>query len=229
MRSYALSTAGPQACRCSRSTTRSAVRSDRCPARRSARISRSGRLNSSPAWIVVSTCWLASSRESCRCVAWSRRRTSHLVRHGCSMATAWSGSRANPPTPSTPSSPILPTDWSSTPRPSKPGLGAQPRPGARSGGNVVVASKPLEGRVQDNLRRWRTGGFCRISGERPFGDVIDPPPTRPAERKLANHPSPKPRAFLRRVVRGDLLLGKGVVPDPFAGSGSTLAAAVAVG
>jgi site-specific DNA-methyltransferase (adenine-specific) len=93
----------------------------------------------------------------------------------------------------------------------------------------LLFRKPLEGRVQDNLRRWRTGGFRRISDERPFGDVIESAPTRPAERKLANHPSLKPQAFLRRVVRGVLPLGEGVVLDPFAGSGSTLAAAVAVG
>jgi len=46
---------------------------------------------------------------------------------------------------------------------------------------------------------------------------------------LANHPSLKPQAFLRQVVRGVLPLGRGVVLDPFAGSGSTLAAAEAVG
>ncbi len=34
---------------------------------------------------------------------------------------------------------------------------------------------------------------------------------------------------MRRVVRGALPLGEGIVLDPFAGSGSTLAAAEAVG
>lgn len=89
--------------------------------------------------------------------------------------------------------------------------------------------KPVEGRVQDNLRRWGTGGFRRISGERPFGDVIESAPTRAAERKLADHPSLKPQAFLRRLARGILPLGTGTILDPFAGSGSTLAAAQAVG
>ena len=93
----------------------------------------------------------------------------------------------------------------------------------------LLFRKPLEGRAQDNLRRWGTGGFRRISAERPFGDVIESAPTRAAERQLANHPSLKPQAFLRRVVRGVLPLGQGVVLDPFAGSGSTLAAAEAVG
>ncbi|MGC1467226.1 MAG: DNA methyltransferase, partial [Pseudolabrys sp.] len=49
------------------------------------------------------------------------------------------------------------------------------------------------------------------------------------ERELAAHPSLKPQAFLRQVVRAALPLGDGTVLDPFAGSGSTLAAANAVG
>jgi len=93
----------------------------------------------------------------------------------------------------------------------------------------LVFRKPLEGRVQDNLRKWGTGGFRRISAERPFGDVIESSPTRPSERVLAPHPSLKPQAFLRQLVRGALPLGKGILLDPFAGSGSTLAAAEAVG
>jgi len=93
----------------------------------------------------------------------------------------------------------------------------------------VVFRKGLDGRVQDNLRKWGTGGFRRVSADRPFGDVITSSPTRPAERALAPHPSLKPQAFLRQLVRGVLPLGKGVVLDPFAGAGSTLAAAEALG
>ena len=93
----------------------------------------------------------------------------------------------------------------------------------------LLFRRPLEGRVQDNLRRWGTGGFRRIGDDKPFGDVIASSPTRAAERKLGNHPSLKPQAFLRQLVRGVLPLGQGVVLDPFAGSGSTLAAAEAVG
>ena len=93
----------------------------------------------------------------------------------------------------------------------------------------VVLRNPVEGRVQDNLRRWGTGGFRRPSAERPFGDVIRSAPTSPAERKIAPHPSLKPQAILRQIVRASLPLGEGVVFDPFAGSGSTLAAACAVG
>ena len=93
----------------------------------------------------------------------------------------------------------------------------------------LVFRKPLQGRVQDNLRRWRCGGFRRPDSNRPFGDVIQSAPTRKEERALAPHPNLKPQRFLRQVVRGVLPLGEGIVLDPFCGSGSTLAAAEAVG
>lgn len=93
----------------------------------------------------------------------------------------------------------------------------------------LMFRRPLEGRVQDNLRRWGTGGFRRVSADKPFGDVISSAPTRASERVLAPHPSLKPQAFMRKLVRASLPLGKGVVCDPFAGAGSTLAAAEAVG
>ncbi|MBA9901710.1 DNA-methyltransferase [Burkholderia cepacia] len=93
----------------------------------------------------------------------------------------------------------------------------------------VVLRKPLEGRVQDNLRKWGTGGFRRPSKDRPFGDVIRSSPTHALEKRIAPHPSLKPQDFLRQLVRGALPLGTGIVLDPFAGSGSTLAAANAVG
>ena len=89
--------------------------------------------------------------------------------------------------------------------------------------------KPIEGRVQDNLRKWKTGGFRRPSADKPFGDVIQSGPTRTSERSLAPHPSLKPQKFLRQLVWAALPLGKGKILDPFAGSGSTLAAAEALG
>ena len=93
----------------------------------------------------------------------------------------------------------------------------------------LVFRKPLEGRVQDNLRKWHTGGFRRPSKSQPFGDVIRSAPTRREERMLAPHPTLKPQSFLRHLVRGVLPLGEGVVLDPFCGAGSTLAAATRVG
>lgn len=93
----------------------------------------------------------------------------------------------------------------------------------------VVLRSPLDGRVQDCLRKWSTGGFRRPSTDRPFGDVIRSHPTPASEKRIAPHPSLKPQAFLRQIVQAVLPLGKGVIYDPFAGSGSTLAAANAVG
>ena len=88
---------------------------------------------------------------------------------------------------------------------------------------------PLDGTVANTLRTWGTGGLRRVSDEQPFRDVIQSSPTPRREKKLAPHPSLKPQAFLRQVVRASLPLGRGVVVDPFAGSGSTLAAAAANG
>jgi site-specific DNA-methyltransferase (adenine-specific) len=89
--------------------------------------------------------------------------------------------------------------------------------------------KPCEGRVQDNLRKWKTGGLRRISRDEPFKDLIQSSPTRGLEREIAPHPSLKPQHFLRQVVRAALPLGEGVILDPFMGSGSTIAAAAACG
>jgi len=94
----------------------------------------------------------------------------------------------------------------------------------------LLYREPIETKtVAENLRKYKTGGLRRISGEQPFGDVIKSAPTRGIERGIAQHPSLKPQAFLRQVVRAMLPLGEGVILDPFAGSGSTLAAAEAVG
>jgi DNA modification methylase len=93
----------------------------------------------------------------------------------------------------------------------------------------VILRHPIRGRVQDNLRRWKTGGFRRPSADKPFGDVIRSSPTPAAERRIAPHPSLKPQALMRELVRASLPLGHGVVLDPFMGAGSTIAAAMAVG
>jgi len=89
--------------------------------------------------------------------------------------------------------------------------------------------KPCEGRVQDNLRKWKTGGLRRISPSEPFKDLIYSSPARGFEREVAPHPSLKPQHFLRQIVRAALPLKQGVVLDPFMGSGSTIAAASACG
>lgn len=89
--------------------------------------------------------------------------------------------------------------------------------------------KPCEGRVQDNLRKWKTGGLRRVSEDQPFCDLIKSSPTRGVERDIAPHPSLKPQAFMRQLVRAALPLREGIVLDPFMGAGSTIAAAYAAG
>jgi site-specific DNA-methyltransferase (adenine-specific) len=89
--------------------------------------------------------------------------------------------------------------------------------------------KPCEGRVQDNLRKWKTGGLRRISQSEPFKDLILSSPARRREREIAPHPSLKPQNFLRQIVRAALPLGEGTILDPFMGSGSMIAAAMACG
>ncbi|HLG13253.1 MAG TPA: DNA methyltransferase [Blastocatellia bacterium] len=89
--------------------------------------------------------------------------------------------------------------------------------------------KPCEGRVQDNLRKWKTGGLRRISPGEPFKDVIESSVARNGEREIAPHPSLKPQHFMRQIVRASLPFAEGTILDPFMGSGSTLAAAVACG
>lgn len=87
--------------------------------------------------------------------------------------------------------------------------------------------KPCEGRVQDNLRKWRTGGLRRVSASEPFRDVIESSVARNGERTIAPHPSLKPQRFLRQLVRAALPFGEGTILDPFMGSGSTIAASLA--
>jgi site-specific DNA-methyltransferase (adenine-specific) len=89
--------------------------------------------------------------------------------------------------------------------------------------------KPCEGRIQDNLKKWATGGLRRISDQEPFKDVIPSGPARGREREIAPHPSLKPQSFMRQIVRASLPLGEGIILDPFMGSGSTIAAAMVCG
>ncbi len=94
-----------------------------------------------------------------------------------------------------------------------------------------VLRKPLPSgfRVSDCLRKFETGGLRRVPDGNPFNDVIPSERTPQRERQLANHPSLKPQSFLRRAVYVALPLGRGIILDPFMGSGSTIAAAEAMG
>lgn len=94
-----------------------------------------------------------------------------------------------------------------------------------------ILRKPLPTglKVSDCLRQFETGGLRRLPEGLPFSDLVEVGRTPREERKLANHPSLKPQALLRKLVYAVLPLGKGIVLDPFMGSGSTVAAANAVG
>jgi site-specific DNA-methyltransferase (adenine-specific) len=83
--------------------------------------------------------------------------------------------------------------------------------------------------VGDCLREFQTGGLRRGPDSSPFEDVIDSERTPQLERQIANHPSLKPQSFLRQIVYACLPLGEGMIVDPFMGSGSTVAAAGAMG
>ena len=93
----------------------------------------------------------------------------------------------------------------------------------------LLFRKPCEGRVIENLKRFGTGALRRPSEHVPLPDVIKVPPARSGERAVARHPSLKPQALMRFLVRASLPLGKGVVLDPFMGAGSTIAAATHLG
>jgi site-specific DNA-methyltransferase (adenine-specific) len=84
-------------------------------------------------------------------------------------------------------------------------------------------------KVSDCLRQFQTGGLRRNPDGKPFNDVIVSERTPRRERQIANHPSLKPQSFLRKIIYASLPLGEGIIVDPFMGSGSTVAAAEALG
>lgn len=94
----------------------------------------------------------------------------------------------------------------------------------------MLFRKPIEARtVAENLRRWQTGALRRLSPDQPLPDAIPSGRTPKREEALADHPCLKPQHFMRIIVRALLPLGEGTLLDPFMGSGSTIAAAEAVG
>ena len=92
----------------------------------------------------------------------------------------------------------------------------------------VMLRKSPEGTIAHNLETYNAGGWRRYE-DAPFGDVLRAPVARGREREISEHPSLKPQALMRTLVLASLPCGEGLVLDPFAGSGSTLAAAAALG
>jgi site-specific DNA-methyltransferase (adenine-specific) len=88
---------------------------------------------------------------------------------------------------------------------------------------------PVGMTLAECLRAYQTGGLRRRPDGNPLEDLIESTRTPQAERRIAPHPSLKPQAFMRQLVYAALPLGQGIIADPFMGSGSTLAAAEAVG
>ena len=90
-----------------------------------------------------------------------------------------------------------------------------------------IFRKPLPSKmtVAECLRTYQTGALRRLADGNPFCDVVVSERTPRRERDIANHPSIKPQSLMRQIVRAALPLGKGVIADPFMGSGSTVAAA----
>jgi site-specific DNA-methyltransferase (adenine-specific) len=109
-----------------------------------------------------------------------------------------------------------------------PGVCSLPR-GAFEPWGIFRKPMPSGMTVSDCLRKFKTGGLRRLPGGLPFSDVLEIGRTPRCEREIASHPSLKPQELLRELVWSILPLGEGVVCDPFMGSGSTVAAAEALG
>jgi site-specific DNA-methyltransferase (adenine-specific) len=105
----------------------------------------------------------------------------------------------------------------------------------------LLYRKPFDGRLEDNLDEWQTGGLRRESVDRPFVDLLENGKTPKKETNIARdahpgdednaeaHPNLKPQHLMRELCHAALPLQEGVILDPFMGSGSTVAAAHALG
>lgn len=109
-----------------------------------------------------------------------------------------------------------------------PNVSSMPRSGYEPWG-ILRKPMPAGMKISDCLREYQTGGLRRTPDDKPFTDIIPSGRTPQSEKDIAGHPTLKPQAFLRKVVHAALPLGVGVLADTFSGSGSTVAAAEAVG
>jgi len=109
-----------------------------------------------------------------------------------------------------------------------PNVSSMPRSGYEPWG-ILRKPMPAGMKISDCLREYQTGGLRRTPDGKPFTDIIPSGRTPQGEKDIAGHPTLKPQAFMRKIVHAALPLGVGVVADTFSGSGSTVAAAEAVG
>jgi site-specific DNA-methyltransferase (adenine-specific) len=109
-----------------------------------------------------------------------------------------------------------------------PGVCSLPR-GCYEPWGLFRKPMPPKMTVRECLRVYGTGGLRRRADGNPFTDFIVSERTPKREKEIAPHPSLKPQSLLREIVRAVLPLGTGVLADPFMGSGSTVAAAEALG
>ena len=93
----------------------------------------------------------------------------------------------------------------------------------------LVFRKPSDMTIARTLEKWGTGALRRPTTDLPFNDLVICQRAWGAESDLTAHPSQKPQALMRHLVRATLPLGTGVLLDPFMGSGATVAAASALG
>lgn len=104
----------------------------------------------------------------------------------------------------------------------------------------LLYRKPFDGRLEENLNEWQTGGLRRESDERPFSDLLENGKTPQEETEIVKnahpdngegdaHPNLKPQYLMRELCHASLPIQEGVILDPFMGSGSTVAAAHALG
>jgi site-specific DNA-methyltransferase (adenine-specific) len=105
----------------------------------------------------------------------------------------------------------------------------------------LLYRKPFDGKLSENLEEWQTGGLRRESTDRPFTDLLEDGKTPKQETEIVRqshagdgnekeaHPNLKPQYLMRELVHASLPLQEGTILDTFAGSGSTLAAATALG
>jgi len=109
-----------------------------------------------------------------------------------------------------------------------PQVSSLPRAGYEPWG-LLRKPMPARMKVSDCLREFQTGGLRRTPDDKPFSDVILSGRTSQREKEIAKHPTLKPQMLMRQLVYAALPLGVGVIADTFMGSGSTIAAAEAVG